>query len=360
MAHALGDDQNAAATKGGVSPPKMTTKSLPGSLRDRYTNADRNTTTTDKDDDDNKSSIHRSNNVPSSRIVGFGTSPAVPVLARGGGKSFTERARSKLEQLKHKTQEALQARKERQQREQQQQQGTTTSGNVQNESTRELTRVMRRETVSEVVASATSAAELLFELRTCVLTDSREGGEPDASTHDMIAEMTHVCEERRARLAGLAGDEGLSEGNLVLVLETIEKVNGALDSGIDGPPSTTTTTTTTTTTFIAASGEDENGVPAPPANPIGVSAGNPFATPALSSPTTPSTRTVTRMDVPQTPEEEEAALAAAIAASLQIEDENKRKTTESQSLSLPAPPPQQQQQQQQVSDSNDIGNLIDF
>ena len=356
MAHALGDDQNAAATKGGVSPPKMTTKSLPGSLRDRYTNADRNTTTTDKDDDDNKSSIHRSNNVPSSRIVGFGTSPAVPVLARGGGKSFTERARSKLEQLKHKTQEALQARKERQQREQQQQQGTTTSGNVQNESTRELTRAMRRETVSEVVASATSAAELLFELRTCVLTDSREGGEPDASTHDMIAEMTHVCEERRARLAGLAGNEGLSEANLVLVLETIEKVNGALDSGIDGPPSTTTTTT-----FIAASGEDENGVPAPPANPIGVSAGNPFATPALSSPTTPSTRTVTRMDVPQTPEEEEAALAAAIAASLQIEDENKRKTTESQSLSLPAPPPQQQkQQQQQVSDSNDIGNLIDF
>ena len=358
MAHALGDDQNAAATKGGVSPPKMTTKSLPGSLRDRYTNADRNTTTTDKDDDDNRSSIHRSNNVPSSRIVGFGTSPAVPVLARGGGKSFTERARSKLEQLKHKTQEALQARKERQQREQQQQQqGTTTSGSVQNESTRELTRAMRRETVSEVVASATSAAELLFELRTCGLTDSGEGGEPDASTHDMIAEMTHVCEERRARLAGLAGNEGLSEANLVLVLETIEKVNGALDSGIDGPPSTTTTTTTTT--FIAASGEDENVVPAPPANPIGVSAGNPFATPALSSPTTPSTRTVTRMDVPQTPEEEEAALAAAIAASLQIEDENKRKTTESQSLSLPAPPPPQQQQQQ-VSDSNDIGNLIDF
>ena len=355
MAHALGDDR--AATKGGVSPPKMTTKSLPGSLRDRYTNADRNTMTTDKDDD-NKSSIHRSNNVPSSRIVGFGTSPAVPVLARGGGKSFTERARSKLEQLKHKTQEALQARKERQQREQQQQQqGTTTSGSVQNESTRELTRAMRRETVSEVVASATSAAELLFELRTCGLTDSREGGEPDASTHDMIAEMTHVCEERRARLAGLAGNEGLSEANLVLVLETIEKVNGALDSGIDGPPSTTTTTTTTT--FIAASGEDENVVPAPPANPIGVSAGNPFATPALSSPTTPSTRTVTRMDVPQTPEEEEAALAAAIAASLQIEDENKRKTTESQSLSLPAPPPPPQQQQQ-VSDSNDIGNLIDF
>ena len=354
MAHALGDDQNAAATKGGVSPPKMTTKSLPGSLRDRYANAEKDTL------DETAGKSIRGNNVPSSRIVGFGTSPAVPVLARGGGKSFTERARSKLEQLKHKTQEALQARKERQQREQQQQQGTTTSGNVQNESTRELTRVMRRETVSEVVASATSAAELLFELRTCVLTDSREGGEPDASTHDMIAEMTHVCEERRARLAGLAGDEGLSEGNLVLVLETIEKVNGALDSGIDGPPSTTTTTTTTTTTFIAASGEDENGVPAPPANPIGVSAGNPFATPALSSPTTPSTRTVTRMDVPQTPEEEEAALAAAIAASLQIEDENKRKTTESQSLSLPAPPPQQQQQQQQVSDSNDIGNLIDF
>ena len=92
--------------------------------------------------------------MPSSRIVGFGTSPAVPVLARGGGKSFTERARSKLEQLKHKTQEALQARKERQQREQQQQ--GTTSGSVQNESTRELTRAMRRETVSKVVASATS------------------------------------------------------------------------------------------------------------------------------------------------------------------------------------------------------------
>ena len=354
MAHALGDDR--AAGVGG-------TKSLPGSLRDRYTNTTTNETTTTTENDDNKSTMMmiRGNNVPSSRIVGFGTSPAVPVLARGGGKSFTERARSKLEQLKHKTQEALQARKERQQREQQQQQqqhGTTTSGSVQNESTRELTRAMRRETVSEVVASATSAAELLFELRTCGLTDSGEGGEPDASTHDMIAEMTHVCEERRARLAGLAGNEGLSEANLVLVLETIEKVNGALDSGIDGPPSTTTTTTTTTT-FIAASGEDENVVPAPPANPIGVSAGNPFATPALSSPTTPSTRTVTRMDVPQTPEEEEAALAAAIAASLQIEDENKRKTTESQSLSLPAPPPPQQQQQQ-VSDSNDIGNLIDF
>ena len=365
MAHALGDDRAAFATKGGVSPPKMTTtKSLPGSLRDRYTNTTTTTglnETTTTENDNKSTMMIRGNNVPSSRIVGFGTSPAVPVLARGGGKSFTERARSKLEQLKHKTQEALQARKERQQREQQQQQqGTTTSGSVQNESTRELTRAMRRETVSEVVASATSAAELLFELRTCGLTDSGEGGEPDASTHDMIAEMTHVCEERRARLAGLAGNEGLSEANLVLVLETIEKVNGALDSGIDGPPSTTTTTTTTT--FIAASGEDENVVPAPPANPIGVSAGNPFATPALSSPTTPSTRTVTRMDVPQTPEEEEAALAAAIAASLQIEDENKRKTTESQSLSLPAPPPppQQQQQQQQVSDSNDIGNLIDF
>ena len=368
MAHALGDDR--AAGVGSVSPPKTTgtTKSLPGSLRDRYTNTTtttglNETTTTENDNNNNNKSamMIRGNNVPSSRIVGFGTSPAVPVLARGGGKSFTERARSKLEQLKHKTQEALQARKERQQREQQQQQqqqGTTTSGSVQNESTRELTRAMRRETVSEVVASATSAAELLFELRTCGLTDSGEGGEPDASTHDMIAEMTHVCEERRARLAGLAGNEGLSEANLVLVLETIEKVNGALDSGIDGPPSTTTTTTTTTT-FIAASGEDENVVPAPPANPIGVSAGNPFATPALSSPTTPSTRTVTRMDVPQTPEEEEAALAAAIAASLQIEDENKRKTTESQSLSLPAPPPPQQQQQQ-VSDSNDIGNLIDF
>ena len=355
MAHALGDDR--AAGVGG-------TKSLPGSLRDRYTNTTTTTglnETTTTENDNKSTMMIRGNNVPSSRIVGFGTSPAVPVLARGGGKSFTERARSKLEQLKHKTQEALQARKERQQREQQQQQqGTTTSGSVQNESTRELTRAMRRETVSEVVASATSAAELLFELRTCGLTDSGEGGEPDASTHDMIAEMTHVCEERRARLAGLAGNEGLSEANLVLVLETIEKVNGALDSGIDGPPSTTTTTTTTT--FIAASGEDENVVPAPPANPIGVSAGNPFATPALSSPTTPSTRTVTRMDVPQTPEEEEAALAAAIAASLQIEDENKRKTTESQSLSLPAPPPPppQQQQQQQVSDSNDIGNLIDF
>ena len=347
MAHALGDDR--AAGVGG-------TKSLPGSLRDRYTNTTTTTglnETTTTENDNKSTMMIRGNNVPSSRIVGFGTSPAVPVLARGGGKSFTERARSKLEQLKHKTQEALQARKERQQREQQQQQqGTTTSGSVQNESTRELTRAMRRETVSEVVASATSAAELLFELRTCGLTDSGEGGEPDASTHDMIAEMTHVCEERRARLAGLAGNEGLSEANLVLVLETIEKVNGALDSGIDGPPSTTTTTTTTT--FIAASGEDENVVPAPPANPIGVSAGNPFATPALSSPTTPSTRTVTRMDVPQTPEEEEAY--GAIAASLQIEDEDKRKTTESQSLSLPAPspPPPPQQQLQQVSDSNVI------
>ena len=210
--------------------------------------------------------------------------------------------------------------------------------------------------MSEVVASATSAAELLFELRTC-LADS---GEVDASTHDMIAEMTHLCEERRARLAGLAGDEDLSETNLVLVLETIEKVNGALDGGSGGFSNATTATTTTTTTTIEALGQDEDGVPLPPSNPLGVSPGNPFATPvSLSSPTAtrtpPTTRTVTRRDVPQTPEEEEAALAAAIAASLQLEKEQKQVSSSPSSQQQ-----QQQQQQQQVSNSNDIGNLIDF
>jgi hypothetical protein len=269
----------------------------------------------------------------------------VPVLQRGGGKSFKQRALSKLEQLKHKTQEALQARKERQSHHEGGQH--TMSDSVQNT---QMQRVIRRETVSEVVASATSAAELLFELRTC-LADS---GEVDASTHDMIAEMTHLCEERRARLAGLAGDEGLSETNLVLVLETIEKVNGALDGGSGGFSNATTATTS-----IEALGQDEDGVPLPPSNPLGVSPGNPFATPvSLSSPmatrTPPATRTVTRTDVPQTPEEEEAALAAAIAASLQLEKEQKQVT------SSPSSQQQQQQQQQQVSNGNDIGNLIDF
>jgi hypothetical protein len=185
--------------------------------------------------------------------------------------------------------------------------------------------------------------------------DGGGGGEVDVSAHDMIAEMTHLCEERRARLSGLAGDEGLSETNLVLVLETIEKVNGALDSGIGGSSNAFSTSTTT----IAVNGEDEDGVPLPPVNPLGVSPGNPFATPvaSASSPTTPAptTRTVAPTDVPQTPEEEEAALAAAIAASLQIEEENKQKQASSSS-----PPTQHHQQQQQVSRSNDIGNLIDF
>jgi hypothetical protein len=339
MAHALGDDRAA-----GLSPTnKSGSNSLPGSLRDRYTNGGQNTAS---------SNVIRGDNVPSSRIVGFGTSPPVPVLQRGGGKTFKQRALSKLEQLKHKTQEALQARKERQLHHEGGQH--TMSGSVQN---RQMQQVIRRETVSEVVASATSAAELLFELRTCLV----DSGEVDASTHDMIAEMTHLCEERRARLAGLAGDEGLSETNLVLVLETIEKVNGALDGGSGGfsNATTATTTTTTTTTTIEALGQDEDGVPLPPSNPLGVSPGNPFATPvSLSSPTAtrtpPTTRTVTRTDVPQTPEEEEAALAAAIAASLQLEKEQK------QVSSSPSSQQQQQQQQQQVSNSNDIGNLIDF
>ena len=332
MAHALGDDRAA-----GLSPTnKSGSNSLPGSLRDRYTNGGQNTAS---------SNVIRGDNVPTSRIVGFGTSPPVPVLQRGGGKSFKQRALSKLEQLKHKTQEALQARKERQSHHEGGQH--TMSDSVQNT---QMQRVIRRETVSEVVASATSAAELLFELRTC-LADS---GEVDASTHDMIAEMTHLCEERRARLAGLAGDEGLSETNLVLVLETIEKVNGALDGGSGGFSNATTATTT-----IEALGQDEDGVPLPPSNPLGVSPGNPFATPvSLSSPmatrTPPATRTVTRTDVPQTPEEEEAALAAAIAASLQLEKEQKQVT------SSPSSQQQQQQQQQQVSNGNDIGNLIDF
>ena len=334
MAHALGDDRAA-----GLSPTnKSGSNSLPGSLRDRYTNGGQNTAS---------SNVIRGDNVPTSRIVGFGTSPPVPVLQRGGGKSFKQRALSKLEQLKHKTQEALQARKERQLHHEGGKH--TMSDSVQNT---QMQRVIRRETVSEVVASATSAAELLFELRTC-LADS---GEVDASTHDMIAEMTHLCEERRARLAGLAGDEGLSETNLVLVLETIEKVNGALDGGSGGFSNATTATTTTT---IEALGQDEDGVPLPPSNPLGVSPGNPFATPvSLSSPmatrTPPATRTVTRTDVPQTPEEEEAALAAAIAASLQLEKEQKQVT------SSPSSQQQQQQQQQQVSNGNDIGNLIDF
>ena len=332
MAHALGDDRAA-----GLSPTnKSGSNSLPGSLRDRYTNGGQNTAS---------SNVIRGDNVPTSRIVGFGTSPPVPVLQRGGGKSFKQRALSRLEQLKHKTQEALQARKERQSHHEGGQH--TMSDSVQNT---QMQRVIRRETVSEVVASATSAAELLFELRTC-LADS---GEVDASTHDMIAEMTHLCEERRARLAGLAGDEGLSETNLVLVLETIEKVNGALDGGSGGFSNATTATTS-----IEALGQDEDGVPLPPSNPLGVSPGNPFATPvSLSSPmatrTPPATRTVTRTDVPQTPEEEEAALAAAIAASLQLEKEQKQVT------SSPSSQQQQQQQQQQVSNGNDIGNLIDF
>jgi hypothetical protein len=334
MAHALGDDRAA-----GLSPTNKSSgsNSLPGSLRDRYTNGGQNTAS---------SNVIRGDNVPTSRIVGFGTSPPVAVMQRGGGKSFKQRALSKLEQLKHKTQEALQARKERQLHHEGGQH--TMSGSVQN---RQMQQVMKRETASEVVASATSAAELLFELRSC-LADS---GEVDASTYDMIAEMTHLCEERRARLAGLAGDEGLSETNLVLVLETIEKVNGALDGGSGGFSNATTATTTT----IEALGQDEDEVPLPPSNPLGVSPGNPFATPvSLSSPTAmrtpPATRTVTRTDVPQTPEEEEAALAAAIAASLQLEKEQK------QVSSSPSSQQQQQQQQQQVSNSNDIGNLIDF
>ena len=349
MAHALGDDRAAGLSRSSPNTPN-TNNSLPGSLRDRYTNNGQNTTTS--------TDFIRGDNVPTSRIVGFGTSPPVGVLQRGGGKSFKERAFSKLEQVKRKTQEALQARKERQTHfHHEGQSGNVSPGSASNEAARQMQRAIRRESVSDVVASATSAAELLFELRACLEDsdgggDGGGGGEVDVSTHDMIAEMTHLCEERRARLAGLAGDEGLSETNLVLVLETIEKVNGALDSGIGGSSNAFASTTT-----IAVNGEDEDGVPLPPVNPLGVSPGNPFATPvaSASSPTTPAptSRTVAPTDVPQTPEEEEAALAAAIAASLQIEEENKQKQASSS-------PPTQHHQQQQVSSSNDIGNLIDF
>lgn len=352
MAHALGDDRAAGLVKSSPNTPNKN-NSLPGSLRDRYTNGGQNT--------ENDNTFIRGDNVPTSRIVGFGTSPPVGVLQRGGGKSFKERAFSKLEQVKRKTQEALQARKERQthfHHEGQSGNNMSPGSASNNEAARQMQRAIRRESVSDVVASATSAAELLFELRACLEDsdgggDGGGGGEVDVSTHDMIAEMTHLCEERRARLAGLAGDEGLSETNLVLVLETIEKVNGALDSGIGGSSNAFASTTT-----IAVNGEDEDGVPLPPVNPLGVSPGNPFATPvaSASSPTTPAptSRTVAPTDVPQTPEEEEAALAAAIAASLQIEEENKQKQASS------SPPTQHHHQQQQVSSSNDIGNLIDF
>ena len=356
MAHALGDDRAAGLSRSSPNTPN-TNNSLPGSLRDRYTNNGQNT--------ENDNTFIRGDNVPTSRIVGFGTSPPVGALQRGGGKSFKERAFSKLEQVKRKTQEALQARKERQTHFHHE--GQSGGNNVSpgsasnNEAARQMQRAIRRESVSDVVMSATSAAELLFELNAC-LEDSDGGGdgggggggEVDVSATNMIADMTHLCEERRARLAGLAGDEGLSETNLVLVLVTIEKVNGALDSGIGGSANAFASTTT-----IAVNGEDEDGVPLPPVNPLGVSPGNPFATPvaSASSPTTPAptTRTVAPTDVPQTPEEEEAALAAAIAASLQIEEENKQKQASSSS-----PPTQHHQQQQQVSRSNDIGNLIDF
>ena len=353
MAHALGDDRAAGLSRSSPNTPNKK-NSLPGSLRDRYTNGGQNT--------ENDNTFIRGDNVPTSRIVGFGTSPPVGVLQRGGGKSFKERAFSKLEQVKRKTQEALQARKERQTHFHHE--GQSGGNNVSpgsasnNEAARQMQRAIRRESVSDVVASATSAAELLFELRACLEDsdgggDGGGGGEVDASTHDMIAEMTHLCEERRARLAGLAGDEGLSETNLVLVLETIEKVNGALDSGIGGSSNAFASTTT-----IAVNREDEDGVPLPPVNPLGVSPGNPFATPvaSASSPTTPAptSRTVVPTDVPQTPEEEEAALAAAIAASLQIEEENEQKQASS------SPTTQHHHQQQQVSSSNDIGNLIDF
>ena len=352
MAHALGDDRAAGLSRSSPNTPNKK-NSLPGSLRDRYTNGGQNT--------ENDNTFIRGDNVPTSRIVGFGTSPPVGVLQRGGGKSFKERAFSKLEQVKRKTQEALQARKERQthfHHEGQSSNNMSPGSASNNEAARQMQRAIRRESVSDVVASATSAAELLFELRACLEDsdgggDGGGGGEVDASTHDMIAEMTHLCEERRARLAGLAGDEGLSETNLVLVLETIEKVNGALDSGIGGSSNAFASTTT-----IAVNREDEDGVPLPPVNPLGVSPGNPFATPvaSASSPTTPAptSRTVAPTDVPQTPEEEEAALAAAIAASLQIEEENEQKQASS------SPTTQHHHQQQQVSSSNDIGNLIDF
>ena len=355
MAHALGDDRAFAGLSRSSPNTPNANNSVPGSLHDRYTNNGQNT-----ENDDN--AFIRGDNVPTSRIVGFGTSPPVGALQRGGGKSFKERAFSKLEQVKRKTQEALQARKERQTHfHHEGQSGNVSPGRASNnEAARQMQRTIRRKSVSDVVASATSAAELLFELRACLEDsdgggDGGGGGEVDVSAHDMIAEMTHLCEERRARLAGLAGDEGLSETNLVLVLETIEKVNGALDSGIGGSSNAFSTSTTT----IAVNGEDEDGVPLPPVNPLGVSPGNPFATPvaSASSPTTPAptTRTVAPTDVPQTPEEEEAALAAAIAASLQIEEENKQKQASSSS-----PPTQHHHQQQQVSRSNDIGNLIDF
>ena len=102
MAHALGDDRAAAGLSRSSPNTPNTNNSLPGSLRDRYTNGGQNT--------ENENTFIRGDNVPTSRIVGFGTSPPVGALQRGGGKSFKERAFSKLERVKRKTQEALQAR----------------------------------------------------------------------------------------------------------------------------------------------------------------------------------------------------------------------------------------------------------
>ena len=156
MAHALGDDR--AAGLSSKSSPNTPNKnnSLPGSLRDRYTNGGQNT--------ENDNTFIRGDNVPTSRIVGFGTSPPVGALQRGGGKSFKERAFSKLEQVKRKTQEALQARKERQthfHHEGQSGGNNMSPGSASNnEAARQMQRAIHRESVSDVVASATSAAEL--------------------------------------------------------------------------------------------------------------------------------------------------------------------------------------------------------
>ena len=165
----------------------------------------------------------------------------------------------------------------------------------------------------------------------------------DVSAHDMIAEMTHLCEERRARLAGLAGDEGLSETNLVLVLETIEKVNGALDSGIgwvfERPFHF----------YDDHRGEREKTKMAPlPPNPLGVSPGNPFATPvaSASSPTTPAptSRTVAMNGrvLKRRRKKKPLKWAAIKPRVYKIEEENKQKQASSSS------PPTQHHHQQQV------------
>ena len=359
MAHALGDDgQN------GSELSRSRGRSLPGSLRDRYTNNSQNSIGQGHAQAEQRMNHIRGDSVPTSRIVGFGTT--APVLQRSGGaqngKSFKERALSKLDKLKHKTQEALAGRANNNNNNNNARSNMSMNGHDTNGladiDQRAINYAVRRESVSDVVASATSSAELLFELRAC-LEDTDV--EDMAATNDMVAEMIHLCTERRARLAGLAGTEDLSETDLVNVLEAIEKVNGALQSQGNHHSDATTTRgqTLANVTDTAAAGtpvfDDGSAFINLPQNPAGISSGNPFATPAnnfsSSSITTRATTTtpthqrqVSRSDVPQTAEDEEAAIAAAIAASLVLDEGN-------------SPAPEESSRQQQ---SSEIGNLIDF